>query len=405
MQRVKKYRKAIFWILAALVVAALIWASTRPIPIDVDTAPVARGPLVVTVNEDGMTRIKERYVVSSPLGGRLSRVDLKAGDPVVAGETIIALVEPTDPQLLDARSRTQAEALVRAAKAGVERAAAELERAESAHRYAETELKRKQQLFADRLISEAEMEEAEFRANAAAAEWKSAQKGMQIADFELDQARAALLHAAPSESEGNGEEVRFPVTAPIDGRVLRVVQESSVVLTPGTPLVELGDPTDLEVIVDVLSTDAVKIRPGAEVIFEHWGGDEPLLGRVRLVEPAAFTKFSALGVEEQRVWVVIDFTVPLELRQTLGDGYRVEARIVIWQADDVIQVPTGALFRQGEIWAVFVEEDGLADLRVVERGQSNGLQTQILEGLQMNETVILHPSERVEDGALVVRRK
>jgi HlyD family secretion protein len=401
MQRMKRTRKWILWSLAATALVAMLWIAFQPKPIDVDTVMVTEGPLVVTVNEDGHTRIKERYVVSSPLAGRLSRITLEAGDLVDAGETIIAHVEPTNPQLLDARSQRQAEALVSTASASHKRAAAELETAQSTDKHAKVEWKRTQSLFKEQLISQSDYEEAEYLAQTAASGLKSSLMAMQVAKFELEQAEAALTHTSDPDTNTHA----FNITSPICGHVLRVLQESSIVVTPGMPLLELGDPRDLEVIVDVLSSDAVRIKPGARVTLDHWGGDTPLDGVVRLIEPAAFTKISALGVEEQRVWVVIDFTGPPEDRQRLGDGYRVEPRIVTWEAANVIKVPTGALFRQEEGWAVFVVKESVAELRPIKRGQSDGFETEILEGVQPGETTIIHPSERVADGVLVIARE
>ena len=232
---------------------------------------------------------------------------------------------------------------------------------------------------------------------------------MQIAEFELQQARAALLLAVdaeesePSSSANAGG--RFPIASPIDGRVLRVFQESSTVVQAGARLMELGDPLDLEVAVDVLSTDAVKIKPGAKAKLEHWGGEGALDGKVRLVEPSAFTKTSALGVEEQRVWIIIDLTDPPESRATLGDGYRVEARITTWEGRDVVKIPAGALFRKNpETWAVFIADGEVASTREVKPGQSNGIETEILQGLKPGERVILHPSDRIADGVKVSAR-
>ncbi len=399
----KQVRKWSVWVLGAAAIIVMVWFSFQPKPVSVDTARVKEGPLVVTVSEDGRTRIKERYIVSSPIGGRLSRITLEAGDLVEAGATLIAEVEPTNPQLLDARTRKQSEALVKMAEAAQDRAMAELERARSTNAHATTEWKRNKALYEEELISQSEYQNFEYLAQSAAAELKSARMGMQMAKYELEQARAALLHTAePSETVDE----MFQIKAPVCGHVLRLIQESSIVVTPGMPIIELGDPTDLEVIVDVLSTDAVKIKSGARVMLEHWGGEEPLNGVVKLVEPSAFTKISALGVEEQRVWVVIDFTDPLEERASLGDGFRVEPRIVIWEAEKVVKVPTGALFRYGEGWAVFTFGEGAqAKLRSVERGQSDGFETEILGGLQRGETVIIHPSERVHDGVLVEARE
>ncbi len=400
----KSLRKWILALLALGVIGTLIFLSMQPTPIDVDLVEVTRGPLVVTVSDDGRTRIRDRYVISSPVQGRLSRIALEEGDAVEANTTRIATIRPTDPQLLNTRARTQAEARVNAAQAAMERAEADLERAQSTDRHAQAEAERHQALFAQDLISESEHLRYQYDAQSAAAGLKSAGKGLEIARHDLEQAQAALAHTQESDRDTDTREW-FEITAPIGGHILRVLQESSAVVTPGQPLVELGDPTDLEVIVDVLSTDAVKIRSGNRVLLEHWGGDGILNGIVNRVEPSAFTKISALGVEEQRVWVIIDFTDPPEARTALGDGFRIEPQVVIWEADDVIKVATGALFRKDGDWAVFrVTEDGEALLTPVEVGQSDGFETEIRSGLTPSTRVIVHPSARVEDHGHVVAR-
>jgi HlyD family secretion protein len=381
------------------VVALLIW-SFLPTPVEVDVASVVRGDLVVTVDHEGRTRVKERYVVSSPLAGRLLRVELKPGDPVTAEQTLLAVIEPTDPDLLDVRARSLAEARVEAARAAREQASATLDRARVQLAQASRELERVRQLRARQTITEREYEQAMFGEQAASADVRSAEFALRIADFEREQAEAALIHTQPRSPQDSAT-FRFEIPAPITGVVLRVFQESATVVTPGTQILEVGDPTDLECEVDVLSADAVRIHPGQRVVLDYWGGDHPLEGRVRVREPAAFTKISALGVEEQRVNIIIDLVSPASERPSLGDGYRVEARIVIWEGRELLKVPAGALFRRGDGWATFVVEDGRAMLRSVTVGRSDGLETQVLDGLAEGETVILHPTDRVEEGVAV----
>ncbi len=399
----KRFPKSVTWIATALILLALGWLSFRPVPIEIEVAQVTEGPLVVTVVDDGETRVKERYVVSSPLTGRLSRIQLDEGADVVASQTPIAFIEPADPQLLDARSLKTTKAMLQAAEAALERAEADLEQAASEQAFAKTVWERQRNLHEESLISEAELEQASFQLQAAGARLKSAGMAVQMAAYEREQAQAALTYTSESIEDASTQ-TSFPILAPISGKVLRVFQESSAVVTPGTPLVELGDPRELEVIVDVLSTDAVRIAPDARVILDHWGGDRPLNGVVRLVEPTAFTKLSALGVEEQRVWVVIDFTDPWEERSILGDGYHLEPQIVLQESNAVVKVPTGALFRRGEDWAVFLSEGGRARLRTVQRGPSDGIETAIESGLEPGQTVIQYPSAQVVDGALVKPR-
>lgn len=385
--------------IGAAAVAVLVWAFL-PTPVDVELGEVLRGRLEVTVDHEGKTRVRERYQVSAPLAGRLLRIELHPGNPVSAGKTLLAAIEPSEPQLLDARAVAETEARVKAAEVAKERAAPQLRSALASYQLAETNFARVQKLADRRGASRQDIDDAEHRLRVATEDVKAAQFAARIAEFELALTRAALVRARPPQS-GTPEPGRFEIRAPADGRVLRVFQESEAAVSPGTRLLEVGDPTDLEVEVDVLSSDAVKTTPGARVVLEHWGGEAPLSGRVRLVEPSAFTKVSALGVEEQRVNVVIDIVDPLERRRTLGDAFRVEARIVVWEESDVLKVPAGALFRRGDEWAVFVIQEGRARQRPVRIGRSNGLETQVIDGLKEHDKVILYPSDRVRDGVAV----
>ncbi len=418
MKRVIRFLFRTFMSLAVLgaVVGGLIW-SFWPQPLAVELATVSRGPLRVTVDEDGKTRIRERYVVSTPLAGRLLRIDPEPGDPVLSGTTLLATIEPKDPEILDARELAQAEAKVQAAEAKweaarklTERVEADAGKARAEWDYAETELARIRKLAANSTISDQELDEAELLYRTSAQTLRSATLAQEVAKFEsnvakfeLEMAKAALARARPGENNP-ADDRRFEIHSPITGQVLRVLQESETVVQAGASLLELGDPTDLEVEVDVLSADAVKISPGTKAFLEQWGGERPLQATVRLVEPAAFTKISALGVEEQRVNVILDLDEPIEQRPSLGDAYRVEARIVIWEDDDVLQVPTGALFRQRDDWAVFIAEEGKAVLRTVEIGHRNSLAAEITAGLEQGDQVVMHPSDQVTDGVEIVPR-
>src|SRR5262249_55306777 len=284
-----------------------------------------------------------------------------------------------------------------------ERAVTQNERARVAESLCRSNFERAKRMYTSRSISEYEYEDFSMKYRTALEDLRAAEFDVQIRDFELRLAKAALVRTRP-RSPGGVENGRLDIRAPITGRVLRVTQESETVTTPGMPLLELGDLTDLEIEIDVLSSDAVKVRPGAKVILEHWGGDEPLVARVRHVERARFTKGSPLGVEEQRVWVIADFVDPPEKRQTLGDAYRVEARIVVWEGMDVLKVPAGSLFRHGDGWAVFVVEGGKARLRSVRIGHSNGIETEVLDGLTEGEAVVTHPGDKVMDGVTIVAR-
>jgi HlyD family secretion protein len=385
-------------VIATVLIAAAILA-LRPRGVEVDLGVVDRGPLTVSVLEDGKTRIRDRYTVSAPTAGKLERIRWKPGDTVTKDKDLLAVLEASDPELLDPRARAQAEARVRAAEALESQTAAELERAKVSHNYAVTNLARARKLLEVKGTSRQEFENAEQAELSTGHALKEAEFAGKVATFEREQAAAVLMRA--DKGSGNAGDSNYEICSPVSGRILRVLQESSTVVTPGMKLLELGDPENLEIEVDVLSTDAVRIKPGARVSIEHWGGERPLVGRVRLIEPAGFTKVSALGVEEQRVNIVVDFVSPLKERSALGDGFRVEARIVAWESTDVRRIPTGALFRDGSEWAVFVAEDNQAKLRRVKTGSSNDEFTEVISGLEEHEKVILYPGDLIEDGSKI----
>lgn len=375
----------------------LIVAGLWPRPLPVETATAARGPLMVTIDEEGQTRVRHRYVVSSPVAGHLRRIDFKPGAMVEAGQTVLATLETGAADLLDARSQAQAEARVRGAESAREQASARQVGAAATLALARMELERARSLANERVISRQDLDATTTRELTAVQEERAATFGLQVAEYELEQARAVLNRGQP----GAPGEVSIPVTSPVGGRILRVMQESARNVPAGFPLVEVGDPADLEVRIEVLSRDGVAITPGARVFLEQWGGEKALEARVRLVEPAAFTKISALGVEEQRVYVIADFVDSFEARPTLGDGYRVEARIVQWSSENVLRVPAGALFQRDGVWQTFVLEGGRAQLRAVKPGRANGVETEIVDGLTEGTVVVVYPGDRVADGSRV----
>jgi HlyD family secretion protein len=365
----------------------LIVAGVWPKPVPVETAIAARGLLQATINEEGKTRIKQRYVITAPVAGQLRRIPFKAGAEVVKGETVLASIDPLPATLLDERSRSTA-------SARRDSALANLEKSRAAHNFAGSELRRFERLYSDKTISTQELESAQWRE-------QSALKEQVAAESALRQAEAELAEFSSSVAGTNEACTAREVLSPASGRVLRVYEENSRVVAAGTPLLEIGNPSDLEVVIEVLSRDGASIPPGAKVEFDQWGGSQPLLGQVRLVEPAAFTKVSALGVEEQRVNVVADFLTPPEQRLNVGDSFRVEARIIVWEDKDALKVPAGALFRQGEQWSTFTLTEGKAKLQSVEVGRSSGIETQVLRGLEPGTPVILYPSSRVRNGERV----
>jgi HlyD family secretion protein len=394
----RRWSRRLPWLGGALL-AALVAIGLWPKPLPAELATVTRGDLVVTVNEEGMTRVKNRYVIASPVAGQLRRIEWKAGAVVEAGKTVIAVLESGGADLLDARSLAQAEARVRAAEATVAQAAAQRARAAANAKMQRDDFVRQKSLFDARTLSRQEFDAAEMRATMTTQDERAAEFAGQVAEFELAQARALLLRGQPAGGAARGEPL--VITSPVSGRVLRVLQESERLVPAGFALVEVGDPADLEARIEVLSRDGVAIQPGARVALEQWGGPAPLNARVRWVEPSAFTKVSALGVEEQRVYVVVDFTDPLSARPTLGDNYRVEARIETWAGRSVLKAPAGALFQRGSAWQTYVLDGNTARLRAVRIGHSNGRETEILEGVEEGRSVIVYPGDKVADGSRI----
>lgn len=385
---------------ALALLAALVWAFLpRPVPVDV--AEVTRAPLRVTVEEEGRTRVIDRYSVSAPVAGYARRIELRVGDAVQQGQTLVEL-EPLRSEVLDPRSRAAAEARVAAAESGLQVAEQNARAAASDAKIARKEFERRKVLAADGRIAREERDRAEAAMQHAEAARRSADFAVDVARHELEAARTTLEYAAARASGAQPEQVA--VHSPIDGRVLSIPRESEGVVASGQPLVEVGDPAALEVVVEVLSADAVRIRPGMAVEFTRWGGDGILHGTVRTVEPTGFTKISALGVEEQRVRVVADITSPPDMWTRLGDGFRVEASFILWEGEKVLQIPASALFRSGRDWAVFTPESGRAKRQLVDVGHNNGFAAEIVTGLQAGATVIVHPSDAVADGVRVAPR-
>lgn len=391
-------KRAIPWLGALLLIGLIVWG-LWPKPVVIETGVVARGPLTVRVSEEGKTRIRNRYILAAPVAGKMRRVQLKPGDEVKAGETLLTVIEPVVTPLLDPRATAQAEAVVSMREASRKQAAESLDATKAASKLAESELERMKSITRSGSVSASDRDRAEMESSMRSSEVRAAEFALQVADHELSQARAAL-ERPEIQTAGNLLEIKSPVS----GRVLKVMQESEMVVTPGTQILKVGDPADIEIEAEILSRDAVMIHPGDSVEIEQWGGEKPLTGRVRRVEPAAFTKISALGVEEQRVIVLSDLTNPPEAAKALGDRYRVEVRVAIWHADDVLTVPAGALFREGNQWKTFVFRDDKAFLTSVEAGHTDGRATEILSGINAGDEVLLHPPDTVKDGIAVIKR-
>jgi len=393
-----QWRRRVVLALVAVLVAWGLFQGFRPQPVEVDLGTARRAPLRVSVEQEGRTRVVDRYVVTAPVNGYARRVRLEVGDAVERRATLVEL-EPLRAEVLDPRRRAEAEAHIAAAGAGVSAAEQRANAAASNANLAQKELERVRALRRAGHVSAAAEDRAASEAERSAAELRSAQFAVATARHELEAARTALRYAA---SGGSSEPVA--VRAPVAGRVLKIPHKSEGMVAAGQPLIEIGDPRALEVEVDVLSADAVRIHPGTRVAFERWGGEGALEGAVRVIEPAGFTKVSALGVEEQRVWVIVAFTSPPALWQRLGDGYRVEASFILWEAKDVLQIPASALFRDGSGWAAFAVEQGKAVKRRVDVGQRNGLSAQVISGISAGEQVIAHPGDEVREGRGVAPR-
>jgi HlyD family secretion protein len=391
-------------ILVTLVAAGLGYAfMPRAVPVDIVDARVA--PLTVTVEDDGVTRVREVYVVSAPVGGRVLRIDAQVGDAVSAGATVLATLLPSDPSFRDVRTQAELEASVQAAEAAVTLAGADIRRNQAELDYAQADYERSRRLFAQGFVAEATMDRARREMRTREAALATARAALRQRESELRSAQAALMTpTAQTRSDAESGQCCLQVRAPVSGSVLRVYQESEAVVAAGSRLLEIGDPADIEIVVDLLSRDAVRVSPGDAVRIERWGGDGALNGRVRRIEPFGVTKVSALGIEEQRVNVIIDLTDPRQRWERLGHGYQIDAQIVLWQGEAVLQVPLSALFRRGDDWAVFRVEDGRALVRMVAIGRTNRRGAQVLGGLEAGDRVVAHPSDRIRDGIRVVSR-
>jgi HlyD family secretion protein len=382
-------------LISVLVVAGLVTMAMWPETVPVDVAAVSPGPLVVTVDEEGQTRVRDRFVVSAPVSGRVLRIELEPGDPVKRGQ-VVARVRAEAPPLLDERTRAEAVAAVESARAALGRARAEEQRARAALGQAERELRRIRALAADGIATPQQVDTADSDMELAQEALKAAEFAARAAASELQRAEARL---APTLTDTPGRVAA--VTSPVGGVILRRVRESESFVPAGDPLLEIGNPDDLEIVSDLLSTDAVRVKAGARATIEQWGGNRTLEARVRRVEPSGFMKISALGVEEQRVNVILDFVDPADAWRELGDAYRVEVRIVVWEAPSVVKVPTGALFRADDKWAVYVVEAGRAVERRIEIGHQTAQEAEVTGGLDQGTLVIMHPGDTIADGVRV----
>lgn len=388
----KHYRRLALVALALLVVGAIIYAYI-PSPLQVSVTLVSRGPMEVSIEEEGRTRVRERYVVTAPVAAYAPRLTLHVGDSVHNGQKLTVL-EPLPPGVLDVRSRAQAEARVAQARAALHAAQTNAEAAKASADFAEGDLKRTKSLRATGAVSQTVLDRAESEARRSEAMSASAKSSIEVARYDLTAAETALRYTV--SGRGGGE--RVPVTSPVDGVVLAVEHEDEGVVAPAQPLITVGDPHALEVTVDLLSSDAVRIHPGTRVIFTRWGGEAPLEGRARSIEPVAFTKISALGVEEQRVLVIVDIVSPAKEWTSLGDAYRMEAHFIVWASQDALRVPVSALFRSGDTWAVLAVDGGRLERRSLQIGERGDLYAEVLGGLKEGDMVITYPDDSLREG-------
>jgi HlyD family secretion protein len=397
-------RRILFWGAIGVVLVGSLVLALKPRPVPVDLAPVTRGAMTETLDHEGRTRVRERYIVSAPVAGRVLRIELEPGDRVVANRTVIATFEPGASPLLDPRTRAEAQSRVRAAQAVLEQARAQRDQARVLEWHAAEERDRARNLATFGLMTAESRQAAESAAAASQGALAAAEAAVKAAAHDLETARAALLEPGSAVVRSAGGSPTLTLRSPIDGVVIERLHQSEAVVPQGEPLVTVGDTSAIEVVADFLSTDAVKIRPGMRALIDQWGGGKPLDATVRRVEPGAFVKVSALGVEEQRVWVVLEFAGPESDARALGDGYRVEARVVTWEGRDVLRAPVSSLFRRGDGWAVFAAEGGIARERAVKVGHRNGSFAEIESGLSAGAQVVTYPPDSVSDGTGITRR-
>ena len=388
-------------LIVGLIVAGLVWFAW-PRPIAVDLATVVKGPMEVTIDDEAKTRVRDVYTVSAPVAGKVLRNPREVGDQVTADETVVAVMQPMRPSFLDVRSREELQAALAAAEAAERLADHDVHRIQASLDYYRSELRRVEKLKVGETISAKALDEAKFSVEANEATLGSAKAQLEVRRNERASIAARLTDPSdtnPPDDSSCCIQIRSPVT----GRVLKVIQESENVVQPGTPLIDIGDPLDLEVVADLLSTDAVQIKEGSSVRIDGWGGP-PIQGRVARIDPAGFLKVSALGIEEQRVRTRIDFVDPPEMWSTLGHDYRVIVHVTIWKGDNVLTVPVGTLFRVGEDWAVFAVRDGRARTTPVKIDHQNGRVAEVVSGLSEGDRIILHPSDRITDGVAIEER-
>ena len=401
-QKRSNWLRRLVYLVLIVVVGGGLAVAFQPKPVAVDMETVEMGPMLVTIDAEGKTRVKHIYVVSAPVSGRKLRIPVEIGDRVEAGKTLLAAIEPSDPVFLDVRSHAEAEAAVKAGQAGQALASAELKRIEAELDFARADLARADALVKRGTISRRDLERNQLTVKTTEAAVSTAKAALRVRDFELQSARARLID--PGSTASRSANCCVQVKAPVNGQVLHIMQKSESVVAAGAALLEIGNPENLEIVVDLLSSDAVRVSVDDAVMIEGWGGADALNGVVRRIEPTGFTKTSALGIEEQRVNVLVDFVGDVAAWQRLGHGFRVENRIVIWQSAEVLRVPMSALFREGDNWAVYSVSGNKVELKPLKINHVNGHWAEVTMGLAAGDRVISHPGDLIENGVEVVAR-
>lgn len=398
-----KYSRLILWsAIGVLLMLSLIYLFWQR-PVITDIAQLSTNELQVTIADEAKTRVHDIYVLSAPVTGHLRRINAEVGDAVTRSSTVVAQIEPIAPSFLDPRSEAQAKADIQTADSALTLAQAEVNQAQAELDFAMSELSRMRELRVQNSVSERELDNAERAFKTRRAALATAQAGLQMRVYELERNKALLLSPSTSEEQrGNCECIN--ITTPVNGRILKILNKSEGVVSAGTPLLEIGDPQDLEIVVELLSFDAVKVQPGQRVLIKNWGGEKPLEGRVNHIEPIGFLKVSALGIEEQRVNVIVDLQSDFKEWARLGHGYQVDVEIILWEGEKILNLPLTALFREQQDWAVFAIEDDIVQKRLVQIGQRNGFNAQILSGMQEGDWFVLHPNDQISEGVKVASR-
>ena len=397
------YSRVLLWgFIGFMLIAALSYA-LWPRPVIIDMAQITKQEFMVTLADEGQTRVHDIYVLSAPVTGHLRRIEAEVGDAVVTSETIVAQIEPIDPAFLDPRSEAQAKADINVAESAKILSQAKVNEARAELDFARTELGRMRELRVNNNVSERDLDNAERTYKTTRALLASAQAALNMRNYELERVKALLLSPTTTQAE-HGHCECLNITAPVTGRILKVVNKSEGVVASGTALLEIGDPQNLEIVVELLSFDAVKVEPGQSVVIKNWGGAKPLQGRVSRIEPIGFKKVSALGIEEQRVNVIVDFQSKPSQWARLGHGYQVDVDIILWQGKNLLTVPVTALLRDKQHWAVFVVDNGLAQKRRVDIGRKNAFAAEVISGLQEHDWIIVYPNDQIADGVRVAAR-